>query len=68
MMKEYVGVKIIKAMPMNRGDYNLYKGWTIPENENPLDEGYLVCYKDGYESWSPKSIFDDSYRLIEEMR
>lgn len=67
-MKEYIGVKLIKAMPMTKGEYNNYRGWTIPENENPNDEGYLVVYKDNYESWSPKLAFDDSYRLLEEMR
>lgn len=53
-MRKYVGTKIIEAKEMNRGDYNKYRGWTIPENENPNDEGYLVRYSDGYESWSPK--------------
>lgn len=31
-MKKYVGTKIIEATEMNRGDYNKYRGWTIPEN------------------------------------
>lgn len=38
-MKKYIGTKMIEAKPMNRGDYNAYRGWTIPENENPADEG-----------------------------
>ena len=61
-MKRYIGTKVIHAKPMNRGDYNKYRGWTIPENENPADEGYLIKYPDGYESWSPKSVFDGAYR------
>ena len=60
-MKHYIGVKEIDAKPMNRGDYNEYRGWTIPENENPADEGYLVKYPDGYESWSPKDVFEKAY-------
>lgn len=61
-MKAYIGTKNISAKPMNRGEYNIYRGWKIPENEDPKDEGYLVKYADGYESWSPKDIFDDAYR------
>ena len=61
-MKRYVGCKEIKAQPMNRGEYNRYRGWTIPAEENPEDEGYLVKYSDGYESWSPKKQFDEAYR------
>ena len=61
-MKQYVGVKLIEAKPMTRGDYNKYRGWTIPKDENPNDEGYLVKYSDDYESWSPKKPFEDAYR------
>ena len=61
-MKQYIGTKIIKACPMTRGAYNEYRGWTIPSNENPDDEGYLVLYPDGYESWSPAAVFADAYR------
>lgn len=61
-MKRYIGTKMIEAKEMNRGDYNKYRGWTIPENENPADEGYLVKYSDGYESWSPKKQFEEAYR------
>ena len=61
---KYIGTKLIKAKPMTRGEYNKYRGWTIPENENPADEGYLVVYvdSDNYESWSPKDVFDRAYR------
>ena len=40
-MKKYVGTKQIEARPMTRGDYNNYRGWQIPAEENPADEGYL---------------------------
>lgn len=66
-MKQYIGTKIIMAKPMTRGDYNIYRGWTIPENENPADEGYLVKYSDDYESWSPKEAFDEAYRECDNM-
>ena len=61
-MNKYIGTKMIEAKEMNRGDYNKYRGWTIPEDENPADEGYLVKYSDGYESWSPKKQFEEAYR------
>ena len=64
-MKKYIGTKVIMAKPMTRGDYNIYRGWTIPENENPNDEGYLVKYSDDYESWSPKAAFDSAYRSFD---
>lgn len=61
-MKKYIGTKMIEAREMNRGDYNAYRGWQIPADENPKDEGYLVKYSDGYESWSPKKQFEEAYR------
>lgn len=66
-MKQYIGSKMIHARPMNRGDYNGYRGWTIPAGENPEDDGYLVRYPDGYESWSPKAVFEAAYRLTDGM-
>lgn len=60
-MKKYIGTKLVEAKEMNLGDYNNYKGWTIPDNENPLEEGYLVKYSDNYTSWSPKKVFKNSY-------
>ena len=71
-MKTYIGTKIINAKPMTRGDYNAFRGWTVPADENPADEGYLVEYTDGgkgntnlyagYVSWSPKEQFEKAYR------
>lgn len=65
--KKYIGTKKIEAFPMNREEYNKYRGWTIPANENPNDEGYLVKYSDGYISWSPKKQFEEAYRTSGEM-
>jgi hypothetical protein len=71
-MKRYIGTKIITAQPMNRADYNTYRGWVLPSDENGEDEGYLVEYLDGgkpndsrhtgYISWSPKKQFEGAYR------
>ena len=66
-MKKYVGTKMIEAKQMNRGAYNDYRGWKIPLDEDPADEGYLVKYSDGYESWSPKKQFEKAYRECENL-
>ncbi len=60
-MQYYIGTKLIQAKPMNLGDYNKYRGWTIPEDEGPAKEGYLVKYSDTYESWSPADVFERAY-------
>ena len=74
-MKKYEGRKQILARPMNRLEYNEYRGWQLPENENGVDEGFLVEYLDGgeanhpdhagYISWSPKTVFENAYKLID---
>lgn len=66
-LAKYIGTKLIKAKPMTRGEYNEYRGWKIPENENPQDEGYLVVYvdSDDYVSWSPKDVFERAYRSFD---
>ena len=33
-MKKYTGVKEILATPMNRKEYNDYRGWELPVDEN----------------------------------
>lgn len=61
-MKTYIGTKIVEARPMNRQEYNDYRGWTVPEDENPLDEGFLIQYPNGYISWSAANVFVEAYR------
>ena len=60
-MKTYIAVKQVKGKPMTLGDYNAYRKWSIPEDEDPNREGYLVEYPDGYQSWSPKEAFEASH-------
>ncbi len=66
-MKKYVGTKQIEARPMTREEYNIYRGWQIPADEDPNDKGYLVKYSDGYESWSPEKQFNEAYRPCDNM-
>lgn len=65
--RQYIGVKRVSAQKMNRGDYNEFRGWDIPSDENPEDEGYLVEYPDGYISWCPKKQFEEANRPIDRM-
>ena len=74
-MKKYIGKKEVNAIPMNRQDYNDFRGWKLPDDENGEDEGYLVEYVDGgkantpqyngYVSWSPRDVFERAYKPIE---
>lgn len=61
-LEGYIGTKELLAAPLNLGDYNILRGWKIPDNEDPEREGYFVQYPDGYNSWSPKEVFERSYR------
>ena len=70
-MMTAIGTKAVNAKPMTRQEYNDFRGWQLPENENGADEGYLVEYQDGepntteykgYVSWSPKEQFENSYQ------
>lgn len=58
-MKQYIGTKIIQAEPALRGD--CYKGPHILSAEAAAQDGYRVRYPDGYESWSPKEVFEEAY-------
>lgn len=77
MEMQYIGVKLINAKPMTRLEYNQFRGWILPEDENGDDEGFLVEYIDGgkantaeyagYVSWSPKDVFERAYRPVANM-
>ncbi len=60
-MTGYIGTKELGARPMNLGNYNIYRGWTLPKNEKADSPGYLVEYSNTYQSWSPKNVFEESY-------
>lgn len=73
-METFCGTKIIKARPMTLGEYNQYREWELPPNEDPMTPGYLVEYvgegkpnhpkHTGYISWSPTDVFERSYHTI----
>ena len=64
---KYIRMHQVEAEPMTRGYYNKFRGWTIPANENPADEGYKVTYPDGYVSWCPKEQFEAAGRPCDGM-
>ena len=47
-MQKFIGTKIVQAEPVTRVE----------------GEGYRVIYEDGYESWSPKDVFEKAYLPI----
>jgi hypothetical protein len=76
-MQAYIGVKKVYATPMKRYEYNAYRGWPMPDNENGADDGMFVEYTEsqpgndprhiGYISWSPLSVFEQAYRPVDGM-
>lgn len=76
-MQQHIGTKVVSSTPMTRAEYNEYRGWELPGNEDGMDAGYLVEYLDGgkpndfrhtgYISWSPKAQHDAAYRPCDAM-
>ena len=78
-MIQHIGTKLVKrsAEPMTKAEYNEYRGWSMPESEDPSELVYLVEYEadernkpnhadhKGYISMSPKYVFDESYKIAE---
>lgn len=67
-MKQYTGTKTVKAMPMTMGEAyerKLLKNGVRPSECETDKAGYLVEYEGGYQSWSPKSIFDEAYKCAD---
>lgn len=61
-MKQYIGTKLISAVPAVRKGGKIYEpGEAIPRSMVPVEEGYKVFYPDGYVSWSPKDVFESAY-------
>ena len=77
-LKTYIGTKVVYAKPMTRAEYNTYRGWELPKDEEGSDPGYLVEYQAkegqptnveghaGYVSWSPQEVFSDTYKEAKE--
>ena len=67
-MRKYIGTKIIEAIPAIRTGGKVYDAnELIPRSMELVEEGYKVRYPDGYESWSPKAVFEEAYHPIDGM-
>lgn len=75
--KTYSGTKTLYAWPATKVQYNNYRGWVTPSDEDPLEPGYLVEYTNGgeqdkpnhpnhagYISWSPAGVFESTYHEV----
>lgn len=63
-MQQYIGTKLINAEPIKQGNFyaKYHPDDIVPQSINWSEEdGYAVQYEDGYISWSPKKIFEESY-------
>lgn len=49
-MDNYMGFKLVQAEPHT--------------HQGTGEEGYTVVYPDGYESWSPKKVFEQAYMKV----
>lgn len=61
-MNRYIGVNLIEAEPAYRVNDQVILpiGWHTSPGDK-VEEGYMVRYRDGYESWSPKAVFEAAY-------
>lgn len=71
-MKQYIGTKIIQAEPAARVTGEDFTKRIQPEDQpicegEKYERGYKVRYRDGYESWSPKDVFEEAYRPTDGM-
>lgn len=66
-MKKFIGTKQVQAEPMTYGE--AHKQGLIRENcyvaEYDDNPGYLIEYEDGYKSWTPKDVFEKTYKISE---
>lgn len=63
-MKTYIGTKIIQAEPALRIDGKVYSPDEILPEDTDVEVGYRVRYPDGYESWSPRDVFEAAYMPV----
>lgn len=62
-MKQYIGTKLIEAEPVLRYADGMITPADAPVRlDEPVEHGYKVRYADGYESFSPKQVFEEAYR------
>lgn len=60
-MKKYIGTKQVKAISCTKTEAIKMLGHDISSTDGG-EEGYLVEYDTGYQSWCPEKQFDDANR------
>lgn len=63
-MENYMGCKMVKAEPAYNVDGKIYTMNEPVPRAMSRKEGYKVVYVDGYESWSPKEVFEKAYMKV----
>ena len=75
-MKKYIGCKMVEAEPCCKVTTKVRGGkcntsFVLPSETKTggseivkIEDGYKVRYADGYESWSPKDVFEEAYMEI----
>ena len=64
-MKKYIGTKSVEAEVMDELTA-VEKGFARSNEDNhEWRHGYHVRYEDGYESWSPKEVFEKAYKVAD---
>lgn len=76
-MEKFIGTKIVQAEPAHRYWMPDGEKVVVPHDEDKpqkvkdavaCENGYKVVYApDGYESWSPREVFEKCYRRIDGM-
>lgn len=51
------------AQPMTRLEYNEYRGWELPDGEDPTDPGYLMNFG-SHTAWWPADVVDKAFMVL----
>lgn len=56
-MEKFIGIRVVDAKPMSRLEYNDYRRWILPTDEDGSDEGFLTDDGYGHIQWIPAETF-----------
>lgn len=65
-MNYVISTRLMQTEEMTRGEYNVFRGWSIPEDENPYDKGYKVTDTTGHVSWIPLEQYERNFLKVDE--
>ena len=72
-MKKYIGTKMVQAEPafrlVSERGCDIHPKDQVPvfEERAVIEDGYKVVYSDGCVIWSPKAVFEESFREVNGM-